>query len=249
MPDDMNPDLNTMADSIQFKNPFTLEGTQTASPSPQDGQTQQPETSTPTGQQDAAGASNGLTPDQAAFGMSLLGQAPHQNGPDLDKIKDKLNVDALKDKVGDAWQKMKANKSDTSFQLGGLYKAADTYATWYKAAKTPPTDVPPLGVKIIDSDDEISWRPRTQQEIDHAVGSIALATAIPTAFATQNMGKGSFSGWLVGEKGARYLLEETNTPEKLYIRRGDIQKFEQGLADYGKAAEAFKEEYDKPYWD
>lgn len=77
MSEDWNPELNAMADAIEFKNPFTLEGTQSASTDPQDGQT--PPTvapsdqGTPPGQPDGEGASKGFTPDQAMFGMALLG--------------------------------------------------------------------------------------------------------------------------------------------------------------------------------
>ncbi|WP_243368196.1 hypothetical protein [Fundidesulfovibrio soli] len=248
MSDDWNPELNKMADAIEFKNPFTLEGTQSATPDPQDGKTpqpvapnQQPEQNAPPGQQNGEGAGKGFTPDQAMFGMALLGgQAGQQNG---------LDMGAIKDKVGEAWEKMKENKVQTAFQLGGVAKAADTYGKWYKAATTQPTDASPLGVKIIDTKDEVEWRSRSPQEVEQGVGSVALATAIPTAIQTQNIGSGSTAGWVAGEVLARPLLERTETPKNLYIRRGDIQKFEQGLADYGKAAESFRDENNKPYWD
>ena len=175
------------------------------------------------------------------FGMTLLGgQAGQQNG---------LDVGAIKDKVGEAWGKMKENKVQTAFQLGGIAKAADTYGKWYKAATTQPTDATPLGVKIIDSSDEVEWRKRSPQEVEQGVGSVALAAAIPTAIQTQNIGSGSTAGWFAGEVLARNALERYETPKNLYIRRDDIQKFEQGLAAYGKAAESHKEENNKPYWD
>ncbi|WP_243310466.1 hypothetical protein [Fundidesulfovibrio agrisoli] len=248
MSDDWNPELNTMADAIEFKNPFTLEGTQIATPDPQDGQTpqpvapnQQPEQNAPHGQQSGEGGSKGFTPDQAMFGMALLGgQAGQQNG---------LDMGAIKDKVGEAWEKMKASPWDAGFKLGGWIKTASSLVNSYNKMTTPVTDAEPGDIKVIDSDAEVEWRPNTPQEIARGAAHAGLWANALTTVGTGSIGKGGIVQTAVEDLAAPWVLKHTETPKDFYIRRSDLQRSEQDRITNNSRVDSIREENNKPYWD
>ncbi|MFP5240235.1 MAG: hypothetical protein ACLGQW_10425 [Acidobacteriota bacterium] len=245
MSEDWNPELNAMADAIEFKSPFPLEGTQSASTDPQDGQTPQPvapsDQGTPPGQPEGEGASKGLTPDQAMFGMALLGgQAGQQNG---------LDVGAIKDKVGEAWEKMKESRLETGFKLLGLGKTAYSLGKSYNTMITPVTDDEPGDIKVIDSSDEVEWRSRTPQEIAQGAAHAGLwANALTTA-GTGSISNGGVAQWAVEDVAAPWVLKHTETPKDFYIRRSDLQRSEQDRIANNSRVNSIREENNKPYWD
>jgi len=245
MSDDWNPEMNAMADAIEFKNPFTPEGTQNVTADPQDGQTPPTAPSSdlgaPPGQPEGEGAGKGFTPDQAMFGMALMsGQAGRQSG---------LDVGAIKDKVGEAWEKMKENKGQTGAKIAGLAKTAESLGKSYDKMTTPVTDAPPGDIKVIDSDAEVEWRPQTPQEIARGASHAGLwANALTTA-TTGSLANGGLAQWAVEDHAAPYLLPNIQTPKDFYIRRSDLQQSEQDRIANNARVDSIREDNNKPYWD
>jgi len=145
-------------------------------------------------------------------------------------------------------QQLQNNPRGTLMQVGDLLKQGVTgYRTWEKSL-APVTDAPPIGIKVIDDDSQVEWRPRSTQEVARDKAAVDVRGSLLGSGLSRNLGTGSLLGWTASEM-AEPLLKGTDTPTDIYIRREDFKGLEDDLQNYNEKMEGIHKENNTPYWD